>query len=60
MMDTHDSGHIAAVVALARHGIPPDVQELLVQGNARTGIPPHALKAAIRAYLKAHSIMEPE
>ena len=39
----------AALVALAQAGIPTDIQELLVSGNARQGIAPGALAAAIRA-----------
>lgn len=39
----------ASLVALARHGIPPDVQELLVYGDPGMGIRPGALAAAIAA-----------
>ena len=37
----------AFLVALAEAGIPPDVQELLVQGNPSIGVPPGALGKAI-------------
>jgi hypothetical protein len=39
----------AAIVTLTEHGIPPDVQELLVYGNPSRGIAPGALSKAIRA-----------
>jgi len=39
----------AALVALAEAGVPTDVQELLIHGNPARGIPPGALKAAIKA-----------
>jgi hypothetical protein len=39
----------AAIVALAHHGIPSDVQELLLHGNPTRGIRPKALHAAIAA-----------
>lgn len=41
----------AALVALAEHGIPPDIQELLVHGNPSQGIAPGALGKAIRVIL---------
>ncbi len=57
--DAHDSYYAAieakrlrltaALVALAEHGIEPDVQELLVSGNPMRGIRPGALEAALRA-----------
>lgn len=37
----------AALVALARVGIPPDIQELLVQGKPMRGIAPGALATAL-------------
>jgi len=40
---------VAALVALAEHGIPPDIQELLVVGNAGRGIAPGALRKALLA-----------
>lgn len=43
----------AALVALASHGIPPDVQELLVGGDGRGSVPPGALDKMIRAALYA-------
>lgn len=42
----------AALVALAEGGIPADVQELLIHGNPAMGVPPGALKAAIKASRK--------
>lgn len=36
-----------AVVSLARYNIPPDIQELLISGDAMRGIPPGALSAAL-------------
>lgn len=39
----------AALVALAEHGVPTDVQELLVYGNPRLGVKPNALGVAIAA-----------
>lgn len=39
----------AALIALARANIPPDVQELLVRGDAMRGIAPGALTALIKA-----------
>lgn len=39
----------AAVLALARHGIPADVQDLLVRGSLSAGIRPGALQAALMA-----------
>jgi hypothetical protein len=38
-----------ALVALAEHGIPSDVQELLTGGSKRQGIRPGALLKALRA-----------
>lgn len=43
----------AALVVLTEYGIPPDVQELLVYGDANRGIAPGALSKAIRAVLTA-------
>lgn len=43
------SDQAAFLVALAERNIPPDVQELLVQGDPMRGIAPGALSAAIRA-----------
>lgn len=39
----------AALVVLARHGVAPDIQELLVRGNPDQGVPPGALAAALDA-----------
>jgi len=44
----------AALTALAEHGIPPDVQELLVVGNPDRGIAPGALSKAVKAVLTAY------
>lgn len=44
---------VPAMMALARHGIRPDIQELLVHGSAREGVPPGALKAVLTAILVA-------
>lgn len=41
----------AALMALVDHGVPPDIQELLVHGSKRQGIPPGALRAAVRVLL---------
>jgi len=43
----------AALVALAEHGIPADLQELLVYGNPDRGISPGALSKAVQAILLA-------
>lgn len=42
----------AALIALAQHGIAPDVQEMLIRGNALRGIAPGALSAAIAAAMR--------
>ena len=39
----------AALMVLAEYGVPFDIQELLVYGTARLGVPPGALIAAIKA-----------
>jgi hypothetical protein len=44
---------VAAVVMLARHGIPGDIQELLIRGNPDLGIAPNALIDAIDAFRNA-------
>jgi hypothetical protein len=41
----------AALSALTKHGIPPDVQELLVYGNPSRGIEPGALSETVKAIL---------
>lgn len=41
-----------ALVALAEHGVPPDVQELLVYGNPDMGVPPGALARAVSAAIR--------
>lgn len=44
----------AGILALAEHGIPVDVQELLVRGSLSRGIRPGALSAAFRATILAY------
>jgi hypothetical protein len=44
----------AGILALAEHGIPADIQELLVRGSLRQGIRPGALSAAFKATLLAY------
>lgn len=39
----------AALVVLAEHGIPADVQELLVGGDPARGVPPGALAKVLAA-----------
>ena len=41
---------VAPLVVLAENGIPTDVQELLVQGDARRGIAPGSLEKAMSIY----------
>lgn len=48
-----ERAEIAALVALARHSIPTDVQDLLVRGDPMRSIPPRALSKAILAALEA-------
>lgn len=43
----------AALVALTKWNIPPDVQELLMTGNPQMSAPPGALAAAIEAAVDA-------
>ena len=47
----HTEAVCAAFTILARCNIPPDVQELLVYGDAKRGIAPRALERAIEAVL---------
>ncbi len=47
-------GRMAALTALAEHGIPTDVQELLLRGDGRGTIGPGALRKALAA---AHAAM---
>lgn len=51
--DMVEAGQIAALVTLAEHGIPTDVQELLVGGDGRGTIAPHALRKALAASVAA-------
>ena len=39
----------ACIMALAEHGIPVDIQEVLVNGSLQAGIKPHAIFNGIRA-----------
>lgn len=50
----------AALVALARHNIPTDVQELLVQGDPMRSIAPGALERALLAALQSGSVQDNE
>lgn len=47
--DTELAAVTACITALAEHGIPVDVQELLVNGSLQAGIKPHAIFNGIRA-----------
>lgn len=38
-----------ALARLAEHGVPVDIQELLIHGNVSLGVPPGALAAALSA-----------
>jgi hypothetical protein len=38
---------VAALMILADHNVPPDVQELLLYGNPSRSIPPGALQAVL-------------
>jgi hypothetical protein len=49
----------AGLLALAEHGIPPDIQELLVRGDPMRGIRPGALIASIKATIKAYRDEKP-
>lgn len=49
MADAERDALTAALVALTRYGIAPDIQELLLRGNPDLGVRPGALAAAIRA-----------
>lgn len=44
----------AALMALTEHGVPIDMQELLVRGCSIRGIMPGALSAATKATLQAY------
>lgn len=48
----------AAVTSLAEHGVPPDIQELLIYGNPNRGIVPGALLRAVGAVLAIQSLAE--
>lgn len=47
--DVLREAEVAALVSLARHGIEPDIQELLTSGNPMRGIRPGALRVALLA-----------
>jgi len=51
---------VAALVALAEHGVAPDVQELLVSGDGRGAVAPGALDKMIRAACLAMRDPTPE
>lgn len=44
----------AALLKLVEYGIPPDTQELLVNGSKRAGVRPGALVAALSAAIAVH------
>jgi hypothetical protein len=46
----------AALLALTEHGIPEDIQSLLIQGSKNAGIPPGALSKAIQAALVVYRV----
>lgn len=41
-----------ALLALAERGVPPDIQEMLVHGDASRGIAPRALRSAINEVMR--------
>jgi hypothetical protein len=47
--DTELAAVTACITALAEHGIPVDIQEVLVNGSLQAGIKPHAIFNGIRA-----------
>lgn len=51
MNDIDQKAAIAALLALSKHNIPPDVQELLIYGNPDRNVPPGAFSAAMQAAL---------
>lgn len=56
MLRVIEEDHVAALLALAEAGIPTDVQELLVNGDADRGIAPGALLKALSAASAARSL----
>lgn len=48
-----DEAAVAALLAMATHGVPPDIQELLIHGNPDMHVRPGALAAAIGAAMNA-------
>lgn len=44
----------AALLAMAEHGVPPDIQELLIHGDGRH-VKPGALSKAMRAALLVYA-----
>ena len=55
MADTDRRAATAALTALAEHGIPPDVQELLVRGKPNMGVKPGALSKAAAAVISSYA-----
>ncbi|NTG94214.1 hypothetical protein [Rhizobium rhizogenes] len=51
--EINGSEFVASLVVLAEHGIPTDVQELLVRGDPMRGIKPNALYDALAAAVPA-------
>lgn len=43
-----------ALLILSQHGIPVDVQELLIYGNPRLGIAPGALSKVVKAIVESY------
>lgn len=52
--DPDVNASVAGLLALAEHGIPVDVQELLVHGDPSRGIRPGALSACIKATIQSY------
>lgn len=53
--DTDLRAAVAALIALSKHNIPPDVQELLIYGNPDRKIRPGAFRAAMQAALLVYN-----
>jgi hypothetical protein len=49
---------ISALIEAARLGLPADVQEVLVHGNAMRGIPAGILPKMLLAAIQRHEIMQ--
>jgi hypothetical protein len=54
MTERDTDAAVAALAALTRHGIPPDIQELLIYGSPRIGVKPGALSKAMAAAITAY------